>query len=46
MKELTLLCWYLFDNYKYNAYKQLIERAFYSKEDAFERIKNTWGNGR
>lgn len=38
MKELTLLCWYLFAPDKYNRYKTLIEEAFYTEEEAFERV--------
>jgi len=35
----TIIYWYLFDIEKYNRYRGLLD-VFYSKEDAYERVKN------
>lgn len=38
MKELIIFYWYLFAPEKYNRYKTLIEQAFYTEEEAFNRV--------
>lgn len=40
MKDLIIFYWQLFVPEKYNRYKTLIEQAFYTEEEAFERVKN------